>query len=56
VVFFLLPCNKKELSLGVKSFVEKEKNKGKEKFEKKKFILYSNKLLSFKILFLFFLK
>tara|TARA_B110000305_G_C19043079_1_gene449100 strand:- start:22 stop:186 length:165 start_codon:yes stop_codon:yes gene_type:complete len=49
-------ANKKELSF-VMSFVEKEKNKGKEKLEKKKFILsvYS-KLLSFKILFLFFLK
>ena len=30
-----MPCNKKELSF-VKSFVEKEKNKGKEKLEKKK--------------------
>jgi hypothetical protein len=30
---------KKELSF-VKSFVEKEKNKGKEKLEKKKFILF----------------
>jgi hypothetical protein len=53
---FLLPCNKKELSF-VKSFVEKEKNKGKEKLEKKKCSFYTySKLLSFKILFLFFLK
>jgi DNA-directed RNA polymerase alpha subunit len=58
---FLLPCNKKELSF-VKSFVEKEKNKGKEKLEKKKLNLkkkklnFYSKLLSFKILFLFFLK
>jgi len=41
----------------VKSFVEKEKNKGKEKLEKKKKKLnFYSKLLSFKILFLFFLK
>lgn len=46
----------------VKSFVEKEKNKGKEKLEKKKLNLkkkklnFYSKLLSFKILFLFFLK
>jgi len=48
-------ANKKEKLSFVKSFVEKEKNKGKEKLEKKKFILF-HKLLSFKILFLFFLK
>jgi len=48
-------ANKKEKLSFVKSFVEKEKNKGKEKLEKKKLNFYS-KLLSFKILFLFFLK
>lgn len=33
-------ANKKEKLSFVKSFVEKEKNKGKEKLEKKKFILF----------------
>jgi len=51
---FSFALKKEKLSF-VKSFVEKEKNKGKEKLEKKKLNFYS-KLLSFKILFLFFLK